>query len=233
MENSEIQQRIINLGSVLVKELDLDPSVDILARWMAHYVAEQIVNAENATGECKIEAENNCFETILKLWQYRSSLPNGPRPFENFEPIFRVLSKLDPENPNPYYYSSSKYHSSEEDDSSEEPNEVQQWLDIAQGIDQAARVLIEFVFHQAAINATDEKTVSWLENAMGLPNNDDVSIIVQLAYPESENESEEIAEKQRKAKLEKLERRIKQFDAFVAFSKLVRENLIAEFETLT
>jgi len=35
MESSEIRKRIINLGKVLVEELNLDPGVDTLARWMA------------------------------------------------------------------------------------------------------------------------------------------------------------------------------------------------------
>ena len=46
MENSEIQKRIINLGKALVEEIGLDPGVDTLARWMAHYIAEQMEIAE-------------------------------------------------------------------------------------------------------------------------------------------------------------------------------------------
>lgn len=40
----------MNLGKALVKELNLDPGVDTTARWMAHYIAEQIERAENSTG---------------------------------------------------------------------------------------------------------------------------------------------------------------------------------------
>ena len=83
MASSEMRKRIINLGKALIEELGLDPGVDTLARWMAHYIAEQMTIAENATGDDKIEAEQHCFETILKLWQHRSSLPNGRRPFES------------------------------------------------------------------------------------------------------------------------------------------------------
>lgn len=50
MEDSEIQKRTMNLGKALVKELNLDPGVDTTARWMAHYIAEQIERAENSTG---------------------------------------------------------------------------------------------------------------------------------------------------------------------------------------
>lgn len=232
MENSEIQKSIINLGKALVEELGLDPGVDTLARWMAHYIAEQMKIAENSTGDDKIKAEQLCFKTILMLWQHRSSLPNGLRPFESFEPVFRTLSQLDPDNPAPYYYSSTDLHSSGSNDSNKESDEVQQWLDNALRIDQAARVLLEFVFHQAALNATNEKTISWLENAVSFPDSDDVSVIVQLIHAESEKESEEIAERKRQAKQEKLEGRIKQLDALIDLGQMLRAEFMTELETL-
>ncbi|MCP4614281.1 MAG: hypothetical protein GY845_36815 [Planctomycetes bacterium] len=221
------------MGKALVKELGLDPGVDTLARWMAHYIAEQMAIAENATGDDKIEAERRCFETILKLWQHRSSLPNGQRPFESFEPVFRALERLDPENPTPYFYPNLNLRSSESDDSDEEPDEVQRWLDVAQRIDQAARVWLEHVFHQAALDATDEKTITWLENAVGLPAGGDISTIIRLVYTESEDESEDIAERERRAKEERLKSRIKQLDAFVDFSQDLRAAFVAELETMT
>jgi hypothetical protein len=233
MENSEIQKRIINLGKGLVEELGLDPGVDTLARWMAHYIAEQMEIAEYATGDEKFKAEKRSFETILILWHHRSSFPNGRRPFESFEPVFRTLARLDPENATPYYYPDPSFRSSEPDDSVEDSNEVQKWLDIAQGIDQAARVWLEFVFHQAALNATNEKTILWLENEVGLPDSDDVSIIGRLIHAESENVSEEIIEGIRQAEQEKLEGRLKQLDTFIDFSKMLRAEFMAELETLS
>ncbi len=71
-DDSEMKEQVISLGKALVKELELEPGVDTLARWMAHYIAEQIAIAENATDDKKVEAESRCFETILKLWQHRS-----------------------------------------------------------------------------------------------------------------------------------------------------------------
>ena len=228
-----MQKRVINLGKVLVEELGLKPRVDTLARWMAHYIAEQMEIAENATGDAKIEAEQCCLETILKLWQHRSSLPNGRRPFESFEPIFNALTRLDPENPTPYFYPDRNFPSSESEDSGEDLDEVQRWLGVARGIDQAARVWLECVFHQAALKATDEKTIAWLKNAMGLPTGDDVSIIVRLIHTEPENESEETAERQRQVKQEKLKSRIKQLDAFIDFNQDLRAVFVTELKTVT
>jgi hypothetical protein len=233
MENSEIQKRIINLGKTLVKELGLDRDIDKLARWMVHYIAEQMIITENATGEDKIEANERCFETILKFWQHRSYLPNGHRPFENFEPIFRTLERLDSEKSNQHFYSILNLRSSESDHITKESDKVQNWLDIAKKIDQVARICLEYVFHQAALDATDEKVITYLQNAVDLPVDDDISIIIRLRYEDSENDNEETVKQEQKIKQEKLESRIKKLDKFIDFSKELREKFISELEAIT
>jgi len=223
MENSEVRKRTISLGKTLVEELKLNPGVDTLSRWMVHYISEQMTVAENATGDKKRIAEQRCFETILKLWQHRSALPNGHRPFESFEPIFRALAGLDPDNPEPYFYSEriSRSPETNEDDDDDVDN-VQQWLDIAKGIDKGVRVMLEFVFHQAALNAVDEKTVAWLKNAIWIPPHEDVSIIVKVLSNEDIDEDEATSEKQKQAKREEIKSRIKQLDAFIEFGQNLR-----------
>ena len=233
MENSEIQKQAINLGKTLVEELGLDPGVDTLARWMAHYISEQIAIAEIATGDAKTEAEQRCFETILKLWQHRSSLPTGHRPFESFEPIFRALERLDPENPKPYFYSYQDSRSSDLDESAENIDEIKKWLDIAKGIDQVARIWLEYVFGQAAMNATDEKTIKWLENAVRLTERDDISIIVYLTELGTDKENVGTVEQERRAKEKKLKSRIEMLDAFNGFNKIMRKALVSELRTIT
>ncbi len=88
MDDLEQQKQILNLGKVLVNELQLEPGTDTLSKWMAHYVAEKITLAEKMPqGQERIETEKECFETILKLWKHRWSLPSGKWPLETFEPI--------------------------------------------------------------------------------------------------------------------------------------------------
>lgn len=227
-----MQKRIIKLGKALVEELGLDPGVDTLARWLAHYIAEQMTMVESVTGDEKIKAEQRCFETILQLWQHRSSLPNGQRPFESFEPIFRALTRLDPENPAPYFYSNPNFRSSEPSGDSEDDSDgVHKWLNVARTIDQAARVWLEYVFYQAARDATDEKTITWLENAVDSLAGNDISIVVHLLDIEPENESEETTEQKQQAKQEKLKSMIKQLDAFTDFSRTLRASFMEELET--
>lgn len=231
MDNFEIRNRTINLGKALVEELGLNPGVDTLARWMAHYIAEQMTIAENATGNDKIAAEQHCFETILKVWQHRATLPNGRRPFESFEPIFRALERLDPENITPYYY--SHLPSPESRDSNENVDEVQQWLAIAKIIDTAARICLEYVFLQAASKATDEKTITWLVNASDLAKSDDISLIIHFVHEDSKSEDKEDAKRQQEAKTQRLKSRIEKLDTFINFTQELRAAFLNDLETMS
>lgn len=223
MENSELRKRTISLGKALVEELKLNPGVDTLSRWMVHYITEQMTVAEKATGDKKKIAEQRCFETILKLWQHRSALPNGHRPFERFEPIFSALARLDPDNPQSYYYPCFNTTHSENDEISKEPNEVLQWIDLANAIDRSARILIEYIFHQASLIAIDEKTINWLINTIGNSPNDDVSIVVRLmnAYEDCDEE----ANTSDNGQSVRIQSRIQLLDTFIDLSQGLRSLL--------
>ncbi|MBK9926315.1 MAG: hypothetical protein IPP66_13625 [Anaerolineales bacterium] len=231
MASSEIQKRIIKLGENLVKALGLDSSVDTLSRWMAHYIAEQMSIAKKAKGKEKIRAEQQCFETILKLWQHRSHLPAGVRPFESFDPILRALERFDPDNKQPYFYR-SQGSSKKNKSGKKKLDDVQMWLDIAQGIDQAARIWLEYVFHQAALNATDRKTVTWLENAVVDSGGDEVSIIVRLIDAGLED-IEDADVQEQKARQDKLKSRIEQLDSFNNFSQTLRAMFVDELSAIS
>lgn len=204
----------MNLGKALVKELNLDPGVDTTARWMAHYIAEQLELAEHSSGIQKQEATERCFETILKLWNHRSSFPRGSRPFENFEPIIRTLARLDPENDRHFFFENRK----EKKDGV--PEEVQKWLDIADGIDEAARVWLKYVFEQAALAATDDSTIEWLENSAALQEEDNFSVIFRELHSDIDDiwgELQEENEKNRKTIIS----RIKKLETFVELNQLL------------
>jgi len=198
---------------------------------MAHYVAEQIEKAEKATRSDRFQARQRCLITILTLWAHRSSLPDGRRPFESFEPIFRALEALDPDNPAPYCHFVPGIGSPEQDDALGDSDEVQQWLRHVQAIDQAARVWLEIAFHQAALHATDNKTIAWLENAANIPNSDAASIVVRLLGADEENGGEAGAELERQSRQEKLKRRIKHLEAFESLNQDLRELLVDELES--
>jgi hypothetical protein len=196
---------------------------------MAHYIAEKMTLAEDVVGDVKINAEQQCFDTILQLWQHRFYFPDGRRPFESFDPIFRTLERLDPDNPNPYFYPTAPHDLNESDD-------VHQWLAVALGIDQAARIWLEYAFRRASLNATDEKTLAWLENLGGLPKDDDVSAIIRLVYSDIESDSQNTAqeaEQAQQATKEGIKSKIKKLDAFTEFSQALRAELVSELEVIT
>ncbi|SPY17282.1 Uncharacterised protein [Paenibacillus polymyxa] len=208
----------MNLGRALVKELNLDPGVDTTARWMAHYIAEQIETAEYSSGIQKQEAEERCFETILKLWKHRASFPRGSRPFENFEPILRTLTRLDPENDRHFFFENRK----EATDSV--PEEVQKWLDIADGIDEAARVWLKYVFEQATLAATGDSTIEWLENSAALQEEDNFSVIFRELHSNIDDIWGE-GQKENERKRKTIISRIKKLEAFSELNQL----LLAEY----
>ncbi|WMT40489.1 hypothetical protein RE628_25410 [Paenibacillus sp. D2_2] len=207
MEDLETQKRIINLGKKLVKELNLDPGVNTLARWMAHYIAEQMEFAQNAVGEIKDEAEKRCFESILKLWEQHSDLPDGIKPFQNFDSIFRAIERLDPDNDEFYFFLNSRRKEGKD----ELIGDVQRWLQMAEDIDQVARVWLEYVFKQAALSAVDDNTEEWLELSEGFSQAGDASFWSHYFY-EEKSETEE-------AKRELLLSRIEKLEAFNEINK--------------
>jgi hypothetical protein len=226
-----MKEQVINLGKKLVQELGLEPGVDTLSRWMAHYIAEQITIAENSTGHQKIKAEEKCVQTILNIWERRSQLPGGRRPFENFEPIFQTLERLNPDKPRPFYYVNPSIRQSAEEDASKPTNEVQKWLNSALGVDSAARVLIEFAFSQAAMHAKDKKTKSWVEQSANLQGVEEIRLIFRLA--EYKNDQDE---KARELLLEEQKNyfrsRIEKLDTFLKLCKSLRIALANEFKKL-
>lgn len=167
----------MNLGKTLVKELGLDPGVDTLARWMAHYIAEQMEVAEKVKGVDKEKAKVRCFESILMLWKHRSSIPNGNRPLERFDHILLLLDRLSPENQKAYYFRDAAL--SRKPRTVADPD-VKYWIEMAETIDQVVRVWMDYVLKQATKSAADGHTAVILQNAMKIEDKGDLSIISRL-----------------------------------------------------
>ncbi len=163
MEDSKAQNKILTLGRAIVKELELDPGVDTLAKWMAHYVAEKIVLAERLSGYKKKEAEEECFEIISKLWEHRWSIPHNKPFLQDFEPLFETVDKLNPNKDVPFFLPPQFIFEMEEEIKISETNEIdnesddaqnenlnpQTHLDSALRVDKLARSLIANLLKQA------------------------------------------------------------------------------------
>ena len=201
---------------------------------MAHYVAEQIAIAEKAPENKKIEANQRCFDTILKLWEHRSSLPRGRYPFKSFEPIFKALNRLNPDNSQSYYFDNSPLQStaSNDDTSEVQMDEVQSWTNIALEIDRDARVLIDYALKQAACWALDEKTAAWLENAAGISGYEesDIPIIVRLVEGTQEDDHSEKALEEIR---QDLQSKINKIDALAELSSFLRATLVENLDDIS
>ncbi len=90
------------LGRELVRNLKLDARGAILERWLAHHLAELMVEAERATGPAKAEAEARAADLILRLWERRRDMPAAAAdPLGGYRKAIAVLSRLE-SNRNPW-----------------------------------------------------------------------------------------------------------------------------------
>ena len=210
MESLETQQSVINLGKQLIDNFK-DDEVDEITAWMCNYIAEKILLAEQTDNE---GTKQECFDTILKLWERHSSFPDGKRPFENLEPILETLNSLNPNNQNSRYLSNpfSQFSLAENDTDSKN------WLEISKVLDKTARILICFCIDQAIKETIDENTKSWLNEISQLL--EDPIISFRFLYPD-EDES-----KANQDKIESLRGKL----AIVEEFKLLSENIVRAIE---
>ena len=97
-EQSRLPSEVLRLGARIVRELELEQSVDTLGRWMAHHLAEVMQEAESAEGGDKELARESAVDLILKLWSHKQSLPNGAYPLNDLKTVMSVVGQLSPED---------------------------------------------------------------------------------------------------------------------------------------
>lgn len=217
------------MGKLFVEELKLEPGVDTFSRWMAHYIAEKMTIAEQSEGSIKKEAEKDCFDTILKLWQHRQSIPSGKRPLENFEPIIEALSKLNSDKEEPYFYLPHNNRDKKEPSAADldDKAEVEKWMGIIETVDKTARIWIEYALGRAVTKAKDEKTKAWMEAASKLPDSADVDLIDTLLDEvplfDYEDDKDEFS---KRYDIERLKKRISELSKYNELNSV----LLAEYQ---
>ena len=152
-----VSDNVLALGKKLVEQLGTEQAADTLSQWMAHYIAEKIEQASTANNDKRDQKMGECRDAIMKLWTHRNRLPDGLRPFEEFEAIFRVLESLDLDATMPRYFWQVRSAA----DQSSENDCTRYWLDAAFEIDHAARALIRYCLAAAAEEAAD-KSRDWV-----------------------------------------------------------------------
>jgi hypothetical protein len=231
MEDLKAQKKIIALGKVIVKELELDPGVDTLAKWMAHYIAEKIKTAERLKGEEKTYAENECYEAILKLWEHRWSIPTN-KPFLNdFKLLFETLEKLNPENDRPFFYSPKIEIEIEKDKSGKDGEKVEGYFQAALRVDKLARSLISHLLKQAVSEIEFSKEREKLiRNFIYLVDYPDMRIIRITSNHNKSRENQDEDEKEERIK--EIQKRIKSLEEFNSMKDYLLENLKKELAAI-
>ena len=224
MEKSKQFDDIIALGKLLVDELQLNQSRDTLGSWMAHHIAEMIQNTESFTGQKKTEAENRCREAVLSLWEHISHFPRGSRPLADIEPLITTIEALDPDNSANYYFSNIQNQLN----CAMPTEEAECWLEMAQGIDYSARLLIGRYLKNAADEIAQDNS-SWLDLAESLDADLPFTIVVKfIANTDQQHEDE----KDQIRRIEKLIDQRERLEAFVLLSQKLVQKIDEEITDL-
>ncbi len=135
---------------------------------MAHYLAEKLLAHKQAVGEAKTAIEADLIDLILRFWKHRAYFPRGTRPFEEYEPVLRALSSLDPEQDEGRYFRHEFFENNKE--IPEGPTRA--WIDIAKDMDRGARAVVSLCIRQAARSA-DKPDDVWFSAAKVLAEDSD------------------------------------------------------------
>lgn len=213
---------VLELGSRLVSQLDA--ADDLLASWMAHYIAQLIEVAERAPAETKATAQEACAKSILELWRYRTTFPDRLRPFAELEPVLRTLASLNVERTDYRYYPKALH----EAETANTDEDTKHWLEFATGVDFTARLLIQTALRSASQRAASTAE-PWVELAAQAGAEDGVErFIVEFALQgDGEGRADE------KARDAALRNRLSKLEAFVKLATALSEDLRAQLSAET
>src|ERR1700744_366144 len=209
---------VLALGDKLVAELELSAEVDTLARGMAHYLAELLLDARSNYREPGGKENAKIFVTVLELWKHRQNFPEKSRPFRDFKPICRVLDSLDLDTNRPRFFT---YR----DDSSTEKrinSSTNLYLTAIRAIDKSARLLIQFAI-QLATEQEADAGLEWLRAAQlaGVAD-DDEAIAIRFIVAGEDIPRIQDANAER---LQKVDRALAALELFLNMARVMADRL--------
>jgi len=225
MEISIQCKAMLELGKKLTQELGLNQSTDTLGRWMAHYIAELIQDAEQASPEERSVKLKTCCDEILHLWKHRHMLPSGKRPFEELEPLLRTIESLSSEDDAPRYFYSVRTSI----DKIEKKDDMNTWLKLIEGLDYSAKLLIRYCLTQAA-QTMSNKTEEWatLAEEAGIDECMESSLLDMIWDENSDLETVDFDVHEKK----RIEGRIERLENFAEFALEVAVDLRKKLDVL-
>ncbi len=96
----------MELGILLLKQLDHRRGDGILIEWMAQYLSKMMTSAENEKSDVKKQKlEEQIAELVLGIWQQRYALPDGLNPLDEYRNAANAVTALGAERT---WYGSTK-----------------------------------------------------------------------------------------------------------------------------
>ena len=190
---------------------------------MAHYVAELIVRAESVPATMRIEARRDCAQAILDLWAQAKVFPAKSAVFHSVDRVIEAVESLHPDA-SPYYR--NNLWRALDERAGEGGGEVEGLLQIAFGIDGAARNLIHHVLAHAS-RAAGRESAEWLELAQQIED-DDALTELRIRLVRSGRDEAEL----RNHRIEQLEKRIGQLEFFIVTANELKANLDRALEAV-
>lgn len=90
---------VLELGQIIVDQLDKEASRDVLAAWISHHIAELIHLAKTSNNpQEKQEAENRALTAILLVWEKRRCIPGEIDPIKKYQSVIDVMESYGNEN---------------------------------------------------------------------------------------------------------------------------------------
>ena len=149
----------------------------------------------------------------------------GNKPFKELEPILRALESLDPENLLPRYF----FPYPRLTDREKETSETQKWLKVAESIDSASKILIDYYLSLAAENSID-KSQEWVELAQKAGLDDEIDLIELRIFQLRGNPSNTTNPSSAQRRV--LEKRQKNLAVFLSLATQLDEQLKSQLEAL-
>ncbi len=227
MEDSKRFEDVVVLGKRLVSELGPEQSTSTLGNWIAHHIAELIVEAEQADEEAKTALEDRCRSAILALWKHIEVFPRGTRPLEDLEALLETIRALDPNN-GAFFYQKQAQEAADKSNLSEESKE---WLALSRGLDYSARVLIEMCLKNAA-NCVPSEIQEWYELSETVSDIEPLTIRVVRSITNREDINTEKEDEAKKALIESLQDRKERLQGMIQMAELLASSIEQEVKEL-
>jgi len=155
--DGETRAAVLSLGEQITASLDQH---DMLARWMAHYLAERLQALEGLNGEKRAEAEREVADLITGLWRQRHTVPMHDDPLSLTDSVVRAVAQLDPEGSRNRFFG----RFDENAGPSQAEAEANASLKLALELDVATGQLVRSLIHFAARIAVDHDE-KWIRSA--------------------------------------------------------------------